>query len=216
MHKDTILFNVKYILSIVLIALPFLINAQVILVKHAPANTLLFDNKNLKLIRKPIPDNLWAIDFSGLGTSVHYARKVGKGIFLGSEVGLLPDMYDWVLAGGEKTSQENTIWSQDKSEAKYNDLNQLLFFHLFTRWKPKLQWLEIEGGYRWALYDIHYYPLDGLWWDRFLGAYVKPTFGVRRVKVGFRLEAGVIRVYDYGRKNEFVSIISPVIRYNFN
>ena len=215
MNKNLLHISIKNILSLLFIALPFLLNAQTNLHNYSAFNSSLIGINQIGLIKKPIPDNLWGIDFSMYGTSVHYARRIGKGIYVGSEIGLLPDSYDWVIAGGKKTSQENTIWSTNKNEVEYNDIQQMIFIHLFTRWKPKFQWMEVEGGFRWALNSLSYYHLDGLWYDRFVGAYVKPTFGVRRIKVGFRLEAGIIGVGTGQNRNEFISIISPVVRFNF-
>lgn len=207
-------FNMKTIFIALLIVIPIMANGQSMLTNYAVSNTpLMYNNNPLLKKKKPIPDNLWGIDFSIIGISCHYARRIIDGLYVGGENGYLPDQFNWVLAGGRLTSQENTIWSKDKREAEYNDLKQLLFFHLFLRWKPDIQWFELEGGFRWALFDHSEYELDGLSIVDFYGAYIKPTFGLRKIKIGFRLDAGNMRLYVHTR--EFMSIISPLIRYNF-
>lgn len=215
MKKDSCLAIVKEILFPLLMALPFLINAQNHFVKYSTSNSPLMGNNKTLFKKKSIPDNLWGIDFSVISTSVHYARRIGDELYIGAESGIFPERFNWVIAGGKKTTQENTIWSKDRSEAEYNDLGQWFFFQGFIRWKPKIQWIEAEGGFKWSVVDLSWYELDGLWVPSFFSAYLKPTFGLRRIKIGFRLEAGFVPVYDNGQKKEFVSIVSPLVRFNF-
>lgn len=210
MNKYSCWFKVKEFLFLLVVGLPFVANSQAYL-KYSS----FVGNNNMLLKQRFIPDNLWGIDFSIISTSVHYARRIGNEWYIGAESGILPERFDWVIAGGKKTSQENTIWSKASREAEYNDLKQLAFCQLFIRWKPKIQWIEIEGGFKWAVVDLSWKYLDGLWVTRFLGTYLKPTIGLKRIKLGFRLEVGYVPVYDYGHKNEFVSIISPLVRFNF-
>ncbi len=206
----------KRLLILAFIAFSFIANAQENIAQYVALNMPSKAENNAIIIEEePIPDNLWGIDFSGIGTSGHYAGRITDGLYLGGEFGLLPSRFDWVIAGGKKTSQENTIWSKDKSEARVNDINQLIFLHFFARWKPYFQWIETEGGFRWAIFNRSGYDIDYITFDRFLGAYLKPTIGLRRIKIGFRLEAGYIRLDYHGNNHEFVSIISPLVRFNF-
>lgn len=208
MHKNKKIRNTKpAILFLLLLTLPFLANAQNHFVKYSTSNSPFIGNNNTLLRKTSFPDNLWGIDFSMISTSVHYARRIGNEWYIGAESGILPERFDWVIAGGKKTTQENTIWSKDRKEAEYNDWKQWLFFQGFIRWKPKIQWIETEGGFKWSVVDLSWYDLDGLWIPSFLSVYLKPTFGLNRIKIGFRLEAGFVPVWDYGHKKEFVSIV---------
>lgn len=215
MKKDSWYFKIKEILFVFFIALSFLTNAQNHFANYLTSSLPQIDNSNSLLGKTSIPVNLWGMDFSMLSSSVHYARKIGSDWYVGAEIGILPEKFDWVIAGGKRTTQENTIWSKDRKEAQYNDLEQIFFIQGFVRWKPNIQWIEAEGGIKWSVVSLDYYYLDGLWIPSFFSTYIKPTFGLRRIKVGFRLEAGFVPVYDYGHKKEFVSIFSPLVRFNF-
>lgn len=153
-------------------------------------------------------DNLMGIDFQALGTSFHYAGLVNNGLYFGVEAGLLPDKLDWVLLADRNYTQENTIWSKDRYAERVNDIDQLLFAHAFTRWKPKFGWLEVDIGLRYAIFDRSGYDIDSIYFTRFFGAYIKPLLGLRKVKIGARLDAGVM-------EGEFLMITSPLVRINF-
>jgi len=73
---------------------------------------------------------------------------------------LLPDEFDWVLAAGRYTTQENTPWSRGRSGASVNGIGQLISCHIFTRWKPKAGWLELDTDHRWARYSRSGYDID--------------------------------------------------------
>jgi hypothetical protein len=166
---------------------------------------------------KKSPEKLMGIDFHCWGTSFHYAVKVKKFPFLGFEIGAFPDKFDWVLVAGKYITQENTPWSQDKSWVHINNINQIIFLHFFTRWKPESEWFELDGGLRWAGYSRSGYyhtgeGIDDIGWTRLLGCYLKPSIGVKRLKVGTRLEIG----YMDRHINEFVLMVSPFFRFNFN
>lgn len=167
--------------------------------------------------QKESPENLMGIDFHCWGTSFHYAVKVKKFPLLGFEIGAFPDKFDWVLVAGKYITQENTPWSQDKSWVHINNINQILFLHFFTRWKPEFEWFELDGGLRWAGYSRSGYyhtgeGIDDIGWTRFIGCYLKPSIGIKRLKVGTRLEIG----YMDRHINEFVLMVSPFFRFNFN
>lgn len=156
------------------------------------------------------------IDFHCWGTSFHYVVKVKKSPLLGFEIGAFPNKFDWVLVAGRYITQENTPWSHDRSWVHVNNLNQLVFLHFFTRWKPKSEWFELDGGLRWAGYSRSGYyhsgtGIDDVGWTRFLGGYLKPSVGTKRIKLGARLEIGFMDK----NINEFVIMVSPYFRFNF-
>ena len=153
-------------------------------------------------------DNLMGIDFQALGTSFHYAGLVKNGLYFGVEGGLLPDKLDWVLLAGRKFTQENTIWSEDRYAERVNDIDQLIFVHIFSRWKPKWGWFEVDAGLRYAVFDRSGHDIDSIYLTRFFGAYIKPAVGLRKVKFGARLDCGYM-------EREFLMIASPLIRINF-
>jgi hypothetical protein len=165
--------------------------------------------------QEEISDNLWGIDFHCFGTSFHYAGRIKNEYFLGVEEGFFPDVFDWVLLGGKQITERNTLWSNDRSEANLHELNQLLFSHVFIRWKPQINWFEIDSGFRWAGY-LRSIPFeDANDFSNFLGVYVKPAIGYKKFKLGVRLEIGNISGKNYSRFNEFVIISSPFLRFNF-
>jgi hypothetical protein len=162
-----------------------------------------------------VEPNLWGIDFHLWGTSIHYAGSIGESFYIGGEVGLLPNKFDWVLLAGKYISEENTIWSRDESEAHVNEIDQLVFGHVFTRWKPKFKWIEVEAGFRWSVYSRSGYDVDDLGLTRFLGIYSKQMVGFNKVKVGTQFSLGKMKG-DYSPPDrETVVITSLLIRYNF-
>ncbi len=158
---------------------------------------------------------LWGVDFHLWGISVHYAGDVGKNLYVGVEAGILPNKFDWVLLAGRYISKENTIWSSDKSEAHVNEIDQLVFGHVFTRWKPKFNWIEVEAGFRWSVYSRSGYGVDDLGLTRFLGIYSKQMVGLNRVKVGTQFSFGNMKGDYYPPERETVVIASLLFRYNF-
>ncbi len=157
-------------------------------------------------------NNPIGVDFHLLGTSFHYAKKIKGNIFFGVEAGLLPDLFDWVILADRYISEENTIFSEDKSEAGSNSFDQLLFAHVFIRIKPENEYFEMDAGLRAAVYSRSGDDLD---LTNFYGGYIKPLIGKKRFKVGVRFEIGIVRGNYHGPFNEFVIIASPLVRFNF-
>jgi len=163
--------------------------------------------KNLK--------NLLGIDFHYWGTSFHYAGKIEKTLFLGFEVGLLPEMFDWVILAGKHFTEENTIWSNNRNEANLHKLRQFLFGHILVRWKPSISWFEIDGGFRIAAYVRNVPYEDDIGIPAFYGIYLKPAIGFNKFKIGIRLGVGGM-FESQNEVKEFVAISSPYLRINLN
>lgn len=165
---------------------------------------------------QPFTTGHLGIDFQFLGTSVHFVGNVlGETLFVGAGIGLLPNRLEWVLLADRYLTEENTIWSGNRREAQVNDIDQLVFAHLFLRWKPACNWFEVDGGIRWAVFSRSGYEVDDLGLTRFRGAFLQPLFGLHRLKAGFRCDAGRMRGSYYGPEKEFVVIATPAIRYTF-
>ncbi len=158
--------------------------------------------------------NRWGIDFHFFGTSVHYAGRITDRFFLGGEIGLLPDILDWVLLAGKNFTKENTIWSDDRSEENFNQFGQIFFIHLFGRWAPKNKWVEFDAGLRRARFIYSVPHEDRIDSSVFNGGYIKPSIGHKRFKIGARLDFGSMSL-DYGDVNEFVVMCTPFVRINF-
>jgi hypothetical protein len=159
-------------------------------------------------------NNFWGIDFHLFGTSLHYARSIAVNFFLGGELGLLPDKLDWVLLAGKHFTEENTIWSNDRSEEKLNQFGQIFFIHLFGRWKSECKWFEFDVGLRRARYIYSVPHEDRIDSSVFNGGYIKPSIGYKKFKIGTRLDFGDMSL-DYGDVNEFVIMFTPYVRINF-
>lgn len=161
-----------------------------------------------------VKDNLWGIDFHCLGTSVHYAHKIKGDLFLGAEIGILPDIFSRILLAGDNFTQDNTIWTDDKDGVSITDPAQLAFTHVFGRWKPKNEWFEMDIGLRRARF-ISSIPYEDFFGSPvFNGGYIKPSFGFNKFKIGIRLDFGNMSEKSVGA-DEFVIASSPFIRINF-
>ena len=166
-------------------------------------------------IHKKSPEKLMGIDFHYWGTSFLYTGKIRENLFFGFEVGLLPDKFEWVILAGEHFTEENTIWSNDRSDANLHKLRQFLFGHVLVRWQPSIGWFEIDGGFRVAAYvrNIPYEDDKGI--PAFYGVYLKPAIGFYKFKIGIRLGVGGM-FESQNEVKEFVAISSPYLRINLN
>ncbi len=164
--------------------------------------------------QKKKSENLLGIDFHFFGTSFHYAGRIADEFYLGGEIGLLPDKLDWVLLAGKHFTEENTIWSDDRSEERFNQFGQIFFIHLFGRWKSEGKWFELDAGLRRARYIYSVPHEDRIDSSVFNGGYIKPSIGYKRFKIGTRLDLGGMSL-DYGDVNEFVIMCTPYVRINF-
>jgi len=160
------------------------------------------------------PDNLWGIDFYLISISGHYARKFANEFYIGMEAVLLPG-YNWIILAGEHFTKENTLWSSNREHENFNDCDQLIFGHIFIRWRSDEIPLETEGGLRVAKYTRNVLYEDDFGWTNFYGAYMKPMLRIKKFGVGVRLDFGNMNSYSFKPSPEFVIIATPVLRFNF-
>ncbi len=160
------------------------------------------------------PENLWAIDFYLISISGHYARKIGKELYIGLEAGILPG-YNWIILAGKHFTKENTLWSSNREYENLNKFSQLFFGHLFIRWRPDELPLEMDGGFRAANYSREVLFVDYNGFSNFYGAFVKPMIRIRKFSIGGRLDIGNMYGDNFKPSPEFVIIASPVLRFNF-
>lgn len=165
--------------------------------------------------REKNPDNLWGIDFFLYSISGHYARKISKELYIGLEAGVLP-AYNWIILAGEHFTKENTVWSSNRNHDHFNNSFQLSFGHLFARWRPKKIYLEIDGGFRAAIFRRKVlYIDDRIGRTEFYGAYIKPMIRIYKFSIGGRVDIGNMYSQSFKPSPEFIVIASPVLRFNF-
>ncbi|MEO1259157.1 MAG: hypothetical protein AAFZ15_10190 [Bacteroidota bacterium] len=160
-------------------------------------------------------DRLSGIDFHVLGTSYFFGRRLRQDIFIGGEIGLLPDAFYRVLYAGKNFTEENTTWSSDRSQADQNELAQRFWIHFFLRWKPETDRMEMDAGIRWSLYKNKIAFQDSFGSPLFWGLYAKPAFGYKEFKVGVRIDFGIMTQNEPKSIREFVVMGSPFLRFNF-
>ncbi|MFT6358551.1 MAG: hypothetical protein ACJAVF_002662 [Paraglaciecola sp.] len=158
------------------------------------------------------------IDFQGVGTSFHVARELNyKGnVFFGGEIGFLPNFLSFTILADRNFTQKHTIWSKDRRQEDDNsNMLQLIFLHAFTRWQPT-EAFELDAGIRFSQF-IDGGPImeDSFGYPKFIGFYAKPLIGFEELKIGGRFDFGYMSASDSRNANEFVIIVSPLIRFKF-
>ena len=160
---------------------------------------------------------LSGFDFHFLGTSFHQCKQSKKSEFIyrGVEFGLLPDAFYRVILAGKYFTEKNTLFSNNRSQSDQNKLFQLFWMHYFIRWKTPNDLTETDVGLRWALFRNKIAYHDSFGSPMFLGIYVKPSFGYNKLKIGVRIDWGIMLQNNDEFVKEFVCIASLLLRYNF-
>ena len=160
---------------------------------------------------------LSGFDFHFLGTSFHQCKqsKRSEFIYRGVEFGLLPDAFYRVILAGKYFTEKNTLFSFNRSQSDQNKLFQLLWMHYFIRWKTPNDLTETDVGLRWALFRNKIAYHDSFGSPMFLGIYIKPSFGYKKLKIGVRFDWGIMLQNNDEFVKELVCIASLLLRYNF-
>ena len=197
----------------------FCLMANTLTAQQMPStDSLLGKYVNPKFEQQKLKDQReWGMDFHCLGTSIHWVKKMEKlgNVYVGGELGMLPDAFKWVMLSGNHYQQENTAWvtaALSPASSINNEIHQLWFFHGLVRFKKenRIGWLDVDAGIRYA----QFFNSDNLYRGKikFYGLFVKPSFGRPKLKVGVRLAYGFMVEEEV---QEYVMIASPFIRVGF-
>lgn len=119
-----------------------------------------------------------AIEASFFRGAVGYARQVGEGLYAGAEIGFGFPQIDRTVV-------------PDEGSAGDPDFKEFLHLALFMR-AAHSEGLELDAGLRASVASLWSCGASDCWPARFLGAYLQPMFGWRRLKFGPRLTIGWI------------------------
>jgi hypothetical protein len=117
------------------------------------------------------------VDASVFGGAAGYARRLTADLLLGAEFGLaLPQLGVTLLP------------SDSRGRAGFEEY---LHLALFARFQP-LPRGDLDAGVRGGVADLYECTASDCWPASFVGAYLQPMLGGRRLKVGARVVAGYI------------------------
>ncbi len=136
------------------------------------------------------------LDASAFRGTIGYAGAVAPAVLLGGELGFGFPQTDWTLspAAGDRGEPE---------------LREYLHGALFVRQRLD-RLIAYDAGVRAAVVDLWPCRASDCWPGGFLGAYVQPMLGGRRVAVGPRLLAGWVWESANGRGPTFTAAIAPL------
>ncbi len=140
--------------------------------------------------------NELTVDASVFRGTIGYARAVAPAVAIGGELGFGFPQIDWTLSPS----------AGDRGEP---ELREYLHGAVFVRHRLD-RLIAYDVGVRAAVVDLWPCRASDCWPTGFLGGYLQPMIGGRRLAVGPRFVAGWALDSENGRGPAFTAAIAPV------
>ncbi len=144
----------------------------------------------LALLAAPVSAQELTIDATPVAGSIGWTAGSGWGI----EIGAGPEQIRETLSPGSAATGDP-------------DFNEYAHVALFRRVKPSARF-EVDAGVRAGFAELFTCTASDCWPSRFLGAYVQPMVGWRRVKFGVRLTSGWIHEREEGQPAGWTGVVA--------